>query len=63
VASDRPSVSVSELGKLMEQVNKPTALTADEVQDYANAGLLVLRGLTRAQKLRVLKRMLKMLAP
>lgn len=57
----RAAIPIGDLGKLMEQENKPQTLTPDEVHDYAVASLLVLRGLPRGQKLRVLQRMRKLL--
>ena len=54
-------VSVSELKGLMEQQDKPDPLTYDQVQDYATASLVVLRGLSRKDKLRVINRMRKVL--
>ena len=50
------SVTLADLTKLQEQENKPQPLTADEIQDYAFAVLMVLRGLPRAEKAKVLRR-------
>lgn len=58
---DRATINISELGKLQEQLNRPAALTADEVNDYAVACLVVVRGMPRREKLRVVARMRKLL--
>jgi hypothetical protein len=58
---ERASVNISELTKLQEQANRPTPLTPDEVNDYAIAALVVLRGCTRRDKLRVVARMRRLL--
>ncbi len=58
---DRPTVTISDLARLQEQANRPTPLTVDEVHDYAVATLIVLRGLPRRDKLRVLARMRKVI--
>jgi hypothetical protein len=58
---ERPTINISELSRLQEQMDRPQALTQDHVQDYATASLVVLRGLTRSDKLRVLRRMRKLL--
>lgn len=57
-----PTITLSDLTRLQEQENKPTPLTADEVDDYATACLVVVRGLTRADKAKVLRRMTQQLA-
>jgi hypothetical protein len=54
---ERRAINITELSKLQEQANRPAPLTKDEVQDYAVASLIVLRGLARGEKLRVLARM------
>lgn len=59
----RRAISISELKALQAQENKPAALTQEEVRDYAIASLVVLRGLTRGDKLRVLRTMRKLLGP
>lgn len=59
--ADRASINIGDLGKLMDQDNKPNPLSEDEVQDYAVAALLVLRGLPRGQKLRVHRRMRRLI--
>jgi hypothetical protein len=58
---ERKAISISELKQLQEQENKPTALAPEEVRDYAVAALVVLRGMTRGDKLRVLRQMRKLL--
>lgn len=59
--TDRPTINISELTRLQEQIDRPTPLTKDHVQDYATAALVVLRGLSRSDKLRVLRHMRKLL--
>lgn len=61
MTDQRPTINASELTKLLKQENKPEPLTTDEVSDYAAAALLILRGLPRGQKLRVIRRMSKIL--
>lgn len=58
---ERASVNISELTRLQEQANRPTPLTADEVNDYAIASLVVLRGCSRGDKLKVVRRMRRLL--
>lgn len=53
----RATVNLADLARLQEQVNRPAGLSRDEVQDYATASLVVMRGLTRGDKLRVIRRM------
>ncbi len=55
-SSGQPTVTLADLTRLQEQENRPTPLSSDEVQDYAFAVLMVLRGLPRAEKVKVLKR-------
>lgn len=57
----RTTVNAAELLRLQQQENRPTPLTTDEVNDYAVAALMVLRGLTRGEKLRVVRRITKIL--
>ncbi len=59
--SDRPTISIGDLTRLRDQDAKPAKLTPDEVHDYAVAASVVLRGMTRGDKLRVLARMRKLL--
>lgn len=54
---NRQVVSIADLTRLQEQDNRPAAATVEEVQDYAIAALVVLRGLTRADKLKIIRRM------
>jgi len=56
VAADKPLVTLADITRLQDQENKPTPLTADEVDDYATAVLVILRGLTVADKRKVLAR-------
>jgi len=53
----RPTITIADLGKLQEQDSRPAKLTLEEVHDYSIAGLMVLRGLSRGDKLRVIGRM------
>lgn len=57
----RPTVSLSDLQKLQEQESKPQPLTPDEVRDYAVASLVVVRGLSRGDQLKVLRKMRRLL--
>ena len=57
MTGDRPSISISELAKLQDQINRPTPLIQEEVHDYATAALVVLRGLSRTDKLKIIRRM------
>lgn len=59
--ADKPTVTLADLTKLQEQANKPDPLDWNEVVDYAAAVTLVLRGLPRGEKLKVLRRAIKML--
>lgn len=59
--ADRPAISISDLPRLQEQANRPAPLTTDEVQDFATAALMVLRGMPRGEKLRVIRRMRRLL--
>lgn len=61
MSADRPTVTLADLQKLQEQEAKPNPLNHDEVTDYATAALMVLRGLPRGQKLRVISKMRKLL--
>lgn len=58
---DKPTVTVADLLKLQDQANRPAALTTDEVQDFATAALVVLRGVSRRDKLRVITKMRRLL--
>lgn len=57
----RPAVSLAELTKLQDQLSKPDPLTYDEVHDFALAALVVLRGLPRKDKLKVIARMRRLM--
>jgi len=59
--SERPTITASELLKLQDQANRPSPLTREEVEDYALAALLVLRGMRRGDKLRVVTKMRRLL--
>ena len=59
--TDRPAITIADLPRLQEQANRPQPLTVDEVQDFAVASLMVLRGMGRRDKLRVLARMKRLL--
>ncbi len=59
--SDRPTVTISDLNRLREQDARPATLSVEEVEDYAIAALVVLRGMRRGDKLRVLRRMRRVL--
>ena len=56
---EKPTITIADLTRLREQDNRPTALTIEEVHDYAIAALVVLRGMRRGDKLRVIARMRK----
>lgn len=61
MAGDRASVPISELDRLRGEAARPDPLTDDEIQDTAVAGLMVLRGLRRADKFKVLRKMRKLM--
>lgn len=54
---DKPTVTMADLQKLQEQDNRPTPLTPDEIDDFATAGLVVLRGMALSDKRKVINRM------
>ena len=58
-----PTITAAELLRLQDQANRPQKLTADEVEDFAVAGLLVLRGMRRGDKIRVIRKMRSLLGP
>ena len=60
-AQDRPVVNLSDLQKLQDQLDKPDPLTEDQLQDYAAAILMVLRGLPKAEKRKVITRLRRMM--
>jgi hypothetical protein len=57
----RPTVTLSDLQRLSEQDARPNKLTADEVEDFAVAALIVLRGMRRGDKIRVLAKARRLL--
>ncbi len=57
MAADRPTITLGDLTRLQDQQNKPSPITPDEVDDYATAALVILRGLTVADKRKVIARM------
>ena len=57
--NDRPTISITELKNLQEQATRQT-LSQEEVKDFATAALVVLRGMSRGDKLRVIRRMRRM---
>lgn len=61
--SDREVVTLAELRQLLaaESAPKKVTIADDLVSDYALAALVPLRGLTRSDKLRVIRRMQRML--
>lgn len=59
---ERATVTIADLNRLQEQENRATPLGKDEVQDYALAALVVLRGLSRGDKLKVIRRMRTLMA-
>lgn len=61
MASDRETIRISDLTRLREQESRPSAITPEEVEDYAIAALVVLRGMRRGDKLKVLRRALRVL--
>lgn len=58
---DKPAINISELRGLQDQLDKPGPLPADHVVDYAAALITILRGLPRGDKLRVLRKAIKLL--
>ena len=59
--TDRPTVSLADIQRLSEQDSKPNPLNDNEVSDFASAVLIVLRGLPRGEKLKVIRRAQRML--
>jgi hypothetical protein len=61
--AERPTVTIEELRLIQEQEKKkkPAGMADDQVSDYAVAALAAMRGLTRSDKLKVLRRMQRML--
>jgi hypothetical protein len=58
---ERPSINISELKGLQAQLDKPGPIPADHVTDYAAAVITIMRGLSRGDKLRVLRKAIKLL--
>ncbi len=61
MGADKPTVTMADLIRLNAQSAAIDPLTKEGVSDFAVAGLVVLRGLSRADKLKVLRRMRGML--
>ena len=61
MVKDRQAISIAELKNLPEWNGRAAPLTVDEVNDFAITALTVLRGLPRADKLKVLRRMRRVL--
>jgi hypothetical protein len=59
--ADRPTVSLADLQKLQEQEDRPDPLTEAQLADYAAAMLMVLRGLPRREKMKVVTRLRRMM--
>jgi hypothetical protein len=57
MATETPTVTLADLQRLSLQANRPTPLTTEEVEDFA----VVLRGMRRGDKLRVLRRARRLL--
>lgn len=55
--ADRPTVPITDLIRLQADANAPAPLTDEEVHDLAIAAMVVLRGLRRSDKFKVLRRM------
>lgn len=62
MGADRPTVTMADLQKLQEQESKPDPLSEDELQDYAAALMMVMRGLPRAEKRKVVTRLKRMMS-
>lgn len=58
--ADKPTVTLGDLTRLQDQLSKPNPLTADEIDDYATACLVILRGLPLADKKKVIGRMTRL---
>lgn len=56
-----PTVTLAELQKLAEQEDRPDPLTEDQLADYAVAMMMVLRGLPRREKMKVLTRLRRLM--
>lgn len=60
-AGEPPVVGIADLKKLMEDGNQRGPVTGDAVHEIAVSALMVMRGLTRGDKLKVLKKMRRLL--
>lgn len=58
---EKPVISVEEFKKFLIQDEKPKALTEDRLQEYAILSLNGLRGLSRSDKLKVIRRMRRLM--
>jgi hypothetical protein len=63
VTGDRGTVTADELRAILAQDAKRQGVEEDRLQEYAVAALATLRGLSRTDKLKVIRRMAKMLRP
>ncbi len=61
MATDKPTVSMADLMRLSEQADQSPPLKLEGVHDYAVASMVVLRGLSRSDKLRVIRRMRRLM--
>jgi len=64
--ADRQTVTLDELRQIVDDANKPAkraGLDEDVLMEYAVAALATLRGLSRTDKLKVIRRMTKALRP
>lgn len=62
MADDRPTITLADLPRLRAEAGQQRpAANDDDVQDIATAAMLVLRGLTRADKFKVLRRMRRLM--
>jgi len=61
--TDKPTVTLEDLKAIVAADSKRAGLDEDRLQEYAVAALSTLRGLTRTDKLKVIRRMTKMLRP
>ncbi len=59
--ASQPQITLSDLTRLQEQEGRPTPLTPDEIDDFATACLVVLRGMTMADKRKVITRMTRLI--
>lgn len=59
--ADKPTVTMADLIRLNADAGARDPLNLDGVGDYATASLVVLRGLSRRDKLRVIARMRKIM--